>query len=219
MTLGIIGVISAMTVPSLMQNYQRQSYITQLHKVYNEVQQASLQYITERNAINLIEAGITSQAAIRDFSKTHFKIVKDCTKSGTECFSAENSLLNGTRRTSSFAFSSGYCFVTAGGASLCIDPPSLYNVTVNGTVSRYGNILIDSNGPKGPNIFGRDMFYAAFYPDGSIDVVGATPECKAKGICNEASLEAIRNSEFNKCKTSDRGCMGKILNDNWQMTY
>lgn len=27
-TLGIIGVVSAMTVPSLMQNYQRQSYVT-----------------------------------------------------------------------------------------------------------------------------------------------------------------------------------------------
>ena len=40
-TLGIIGVVSAMTVPTLMQNYQRQSYVTQLHKVYNEVQQAS----------------------------------------------------------------------------------------------------------------------------------------------------------------------------------
>ena len=39
-TLGIIGVVSAMTVPTLMQNYQRQSYVTQLHKVYNEFSQA-----------------------------------------------------------------------------------------------------------------------------------------------------------------------------------
>ena len=43
-TLGIIGVVSAMTVPTLMQNYQRQSYVTQLHKVYNEVSQAMVQY-------------------------------------------------------------------------------------------------------------------------------------------------------------------------------
>lgn len=35
-TLGIIGVVSAMTVPTLMNNYQRQAYVTQLHKVYNE---------------------------------------------------------------------------------------------------------------------------------------------------------------------------------------
>ena len=39
-TLGIIGVVSAMTVPTLMQNYQRQSYVTQLHKTYNEFTQA-----------------------------------------------------------------------------------------------------------------------------------------------------------------------------------
>ena len=41
-TLGIIGVVSAMTVPSLMQNHQRKTYVTQLHKVYNELQQAAL---------------------------------------------------------------------------------------------------------------------------------------------------------------------------------
>ena len=47
-TLGIIGVVSAMTVPTLMQNYQRQSYVTQLHKVYNEVgqQQRDIKRIT-----------------------------------------------------------------------------------------------------------------------------------------------------------------------------
>ena len=51
-TLGIIGVVSAMTVPTLMQNYQRQSYVTQLHKVYNELSQALLRYQTDKNAIN-----------------------------------------------------------------------------------------------------------------------------------------------------------------------
>ena len=56
-TLGIIGVVSAMTVPTLMQNYQRQSYVTQLHKVYNEVSQAMVQYQNDRNALNLNEAG------------------------------------------------------------------------------------------------------------------------------------------------------------------
>ena len=59
-TLGIIGVVSAMTVPSLMQNYQRQSYVTQLNKFYNELSQAIVQYVTEQNAINIKEAGLTT---------------------------------------------------------------------------------------------------------------------------------------------------------------
>ena len=57
-TLGIIGVVSAMTVPTLMQNYQRQSYVTQLHKVYNEMSQVFQQMMTDRNALNLKETGL-----------------------------------------------------------------------------------------------------------------------------------------------------------------
>ena len=71
-TLGIIGVVSAMTVPSLMQNYQRQSYLTQLHKFYNELSQAIVQYVTEQNAINIKEAGLTTTVnSAEDFIKKH----------------------------------------------------------------------------------------------------------------------------------------------------
>ena len=77
-TLGIIGVVSAMTVPTLMQNYQRKSYVTQLHKVYNELSQALLQYQTDRNAINLKEAGLNSQTAAANFIREYFNIVQDC---------------------------------------------------------------------------------------------------------------------------------------------
>uniref|UniRef100_UPI0040269FDB prepilin-type N-terminal cleavage/methylation domain-containing protein n=1 Tax=Candidatus Stercorousia sp. TaxID=3048886 RepID=UPI0040269FDB len=46
-TLGIIGVVSAMTVPTLMQNYQKKSYVTQLHKVYNELHHSIVQLMTD----------------------------------------------------------------------------------------------------------------------------------------------------------------------------
>ena len=77
-TLGIIGVVSAMTVPTLMQNYQRQSYVTQLHKVYNETSQVFLRYMTDRNAINLREAGISSQAEMNNVITNYFKITNSC---------------------------------------------------------------------------------------------------------------------------------------------
>lgn len=54
-TLGIIGVVSAMTVPSLMQNYQRKSYVTQLNKVYNLLSQALMSYQNDKNAVDLGE--------------------------------------------------------------------------------------------------------------------------------------------------------------------
>ena len=70
-TLGIIGVVSAMTVPSLMQNYQRQSYVAQLHKVYNESQQAAQMVLTDTNALDLKEAGLTTDEAVDALSLIH----------------------------------------------------------------------------------------------------------------------------------------------------
>ena len=77
-TLGIIGVVSAMTVPSLMQNHQRKTYVTQLHKVYNEFSQAAVQYQTDNNAVNLKEAGLIDKASADKFIEKYFKIVQKC---------------------------------------------------------------------------------------------------------------------------------------------
>ena len=74
-TLGIIGVVSAMTVPTLMQNHQRKVYVTQLHKVYNEMQQAAINLMNDRNAVNLTEAGINSTATARTLVTSNFNII------------------------------------------------------------------------------------------------------------------------------------------------
>ena len=223
-TLGIIGVVSAMTVPTLMQNYQRQSYVTQLHKVYNEVQQASLRYMTDKNAINLREAGLVTQTEMANFTHTYFKVVSDCGHTvSAPCFPTSYRSQSGTESaTNNASWSAASSVVLASGASIIIDYPNVYTKTVNGVTSHYGHMLIDINGPKGPNIGGRDMFYAEFYDDGSIDVAGATPECKANGVCDGDSLTAIRDTLYNSSCSSTwqgQGCLGKIINDGWTMTY
>ena len=94
-TLGIIGVVSAMTVPTLMQNHQRKTYVTQLHKVYNEMQQAFLQEITDKNALNLKEAGLTTDEAVVNFMKKRFKVIQDCEDKFEPCFADEYSSMDG----------------------------------------------------------------------------------------------------------------------------
>ena len=78
MTLGIIGVVSAMTVPTLMQNHQRKTYVTQLHKVYNELNQAFRYFKNDNNALTLLESGLSNQAAVNNFLRTYFKTVTIC---------------------------------------------------------------------------------------------------------------------------------------------
>lgn len=63
-----------MTVPTLMQNHQRKTYVTQLHKVYNEFSQALLQYQTDKNALNLKEAGLNSQDELNAFINLILKL-------------------------------------------------------------------------------------------------------------------------------------------------
>ena len=112
-TLGIIGVVSAMTVPTLMQNHQRKTYVTQLHKVYNEFSQALVQYQTDRNAINLTEAGLTSQVNFNSFISNYFKTVQMC-DSLTPCFTDDYKTLNG----GGVNFTDGTSYVLASGSSV-----------------------------------------------------------------------------------------------------
>lgn len=202
-TLGIIGVVSAMTVPTLMQNYQRQSYVTQLHKVYNEFSQALTQYQTDRNAVNLTEAGLNSQANLNAFVKNYFRIVQTCSNSITPCFLEQTSYkaLNGTALQSHYTVTDAY--VLASGASVRF----LYAKEGD----KIGNIMVDINGQKGPNILGRDLFTIGVYNNGMMDDYGTSAPL----------TDTTRDNLYAQCTTgaSAWGCFGKILNDNWEMTY
>ncbi len=202
-TLGIIGVVSAMTVPTLMQNYQRQSYVTQLHKTYNEFSQALLRYQTDRNAINLSEAGLTSQDAVNNFITTYFKNVKEC-DAMNNCFASSYKGLDGSTIDNYKVDVKSY--VLASGVS--IRPYYLKSG------AKLVNIGIDINGQKGPNIGGRDLFWFYVYNNGVIDDY----PIDANTVAPMTSAE--RDTQFTTyCNSTADGCFGKILNDNWQMTY
>lgn len=207
-TLGIIGVVSAMTMPTLIQSHQRKTYVTQLHKVYNEFQQALFQYQTDKNVINLKEAGLNSQANINDFVSKYFKIVLTCSNSLTPCFLDQSSY----RKISGAAVNNAYTvtnsYVLASGASVRF----LYSVSGD----KIGNIMVDVNGTKGPNIVGRDLFTIAVYKNGVLDDSGTSAPLS----------EAERNTIYTSACASNSGtsegvwgCFGKILNDNWEMKY
>mgnify|MGYP002520658425 CR=1 FL=1 len=205
-TLGIIGVVSAMTVPTLMQNYQRQSYVTQLHKTYNEFSQALLRYQTDRNALNLTEAGLTSQDAVNDFIRTYFKNVKEC-DTMNNCFASSYKATDGATISNYAANAKSYVF--ANGVSI----RPLYAKSG----AKIINMGLDINGQKGPNIGGRDLFWFYIYNNGLIDDAPIDENTVAPMTTEQ------RNTQFNsKClnhEGSPDGCFGKILNDNWQMNY
>lgn len=203
--------VSAMTVPALIQNYQRKTYVTQLHKVYNETQQAAIQYINDRNAINLKEAGLTSTDAAANWVKTYFKISTDCGTDYSPCFADEYKRLTGASVGALFSKDGGtkYKFILASGAS--------FSISVNSA----GNLLlyVDTNGPKGPNIIGRDTFALRLYENCIID--DSDVEITYKAPLTKEQRDELFESYCSGGSADSAwwGCFGKILNDNWEMTY
>ena len=41
-TLGIVGVVAVLTVPSVMKNYRNRLYVSQLQKVYSQISEATV---------------------------------------------------------------------------------------------------------------------------------------------------------------------------------
>ncbi len=192
-----------MTVPSLMQNHQRKTYVTQLHKVYNELSQALLQYQTDKNAVNLKEAGLTSQAAVNEFITNYFKIVQSCEKTAP-CLASDYKHIAGQAG----VFEKTNSYVLSSGASV---RPRYYPE---------GNLLlsfvVDTNGQKGPNIIGRDLIVMYVYSNGLIDDYLSDNMPPFTEEIRETLFAQACNSSSS---TSVYGCFGKILNDNWEMTY
>lgn len=225
-TLGIIGVVSAMTIPTLMQNHQKKTYVTQLHKVYNELQQAFVQYMNDKNALSLSEAGLLSQTETNNFLKNYFKTVTVCPNLEKPCIpNTEYRNLNGASVTGGGIenvknwWGNVNCAVLGSGAAICIE--ALSGHSTNNV--KWSHILVDTNGLKGPNMAGRDVFFLAYFENGTIDEEWVVPSCNTKKICTlPDNARTTRETYYNsRCKSSTRfqGCFGKILNDNWEMNY
>lgn len=223
-TLGIIGVVSAMTLPTLTKNHQRKVYVTQLHKVYNEFQQVTESAIAERNAINLREAGVSGYQDLDRLLKNHMKIVKTCNPGGG---GAMDSCVggSGTKNLSnaSAPYSTGTtCHVTASGAGICY-----YSVAFASTGDFLTYVTFDTNGKSGPNILGRDVFVLGLFNDGSLGAYTDITCGKDDEVCENDKAEAESKADLARCQVANSSLMGadaaacfKVLQDNgWEMNY
>ena len=218
-TMGIIGVVAAMTVPTLMQNYQRQSFVTQLRKVYSEVGQAAERYKSDNNVVSLRESRLRNNSEeLNRFMNTYFKVVRNCNGSYAPCFADYYETIEG-KDIPVRNYSCKFTGVLASGAAICADSddsasstPADRDVNGDGTIDENdvikndgvigGAVLgfdIDVNGPQGPNIGGRDLFSMAVAPDGTV--------FDPKYVSGQSPA------------TNGSWGIGKILEDGWQMNY
>lgn len=216
-TLGIIGVISAMTLPTLVKNHQRTVYVTQLQKVVSLLSQAAETATQQNNAISLDETKYNGNNAngARNFLNDQLKIAKNCDRDLTPCFASSYKTLNGT----DFTLETPQTVVSlASGAAISVFNNYLtyqgdaYWTDAQG-VKHYDpyhgalQLQVDVNGPQGPNILGRDLFYMELYSDGKVaETYSGFNDRFDDGYCAEGAGYGL-------------GCFEKIVEDGWKMDY
>lgn len=172
-TLGIIGVVAAMTIPTLMNNFQTKATVTSLKEVYSLTNQAFSMAVTEDGTpdawFTLSNSDDDNQVMIEELAK-YLKVVKKCSQSGEKgCFPANRMYLNLNKTNYGILDNDGYAiqlsngmFLSAGGSSGVGSPTCALAPGASKQLQNWcASFLIDINGYKEPNQYGKDLF--SFY--------------------------------------------------------
>lgn len=233
-TLGIIGVVAALTIPALINNSQKTQYVTRLKKAYTELNQALLLMANDYSCIgDLVCTGLFAASTTDDtLGKKlvqYFKIAKDCGVAfGQGCFSDKtNDYFDGSSSNDmNYDNQPYYKFITADGISFLIRSYAplgggMENCGVNGgsgTMAKTcGFAYIDVNGPKGPNAFGKD-FFMLFITNGTGNFVypAGGKDDSAVGWWNSNNYCSASGPATNKYGAY---CAGRIIEKGWDMDY
>jgi len=212
-TLAIIGVVAAITIPSIKLNADRNATVEKIKKHYNSFSSALNLAIAEHGALEAWDYtternGEDADRIFKTYFAPHLQIIKYC---GTQkgCWAdtvykygngdnydnldtinerTKGILSDGTL----FSFRTGTCFA---------DPP-------NSSKNDCGAFYIDVNGFKAPNRFGHDVFEFWIFDDGILEF----PYSGKKAYYTDENLES-------NCLGRGWGCSAKIARDGWKITY
>ena len=214
LTLAIIGIAAAMTIPSLINKFEERVIITKLKKFYSVLSQNYLfavqEYgevstwgITERDAGSTDEEedSYTAENAVllRDKLFVNAQISKTCdnAKDLSQCGITKIYYINGeqdTGATGSSGFSCG--LMLADGSSVSLMSNYMENRGSGNLSECYGLIYFDTNGYKGPNTLGKDVF---------VFIV------TKQDITPEETINETTNPFEASCSSKGRGCTAGLL--------
>ena len=162
MAMAIVGVIAALTVPNIMMNYAKQTYVTALKKNVVELESALTLFQTENYKGNLYTSELATSP--KNFMQKYLNLRKNCNIIAQPCFAESYGTVNAPNAKVAFTCDNGNTALLGGGAALCIKPALKEPKTP-------AIAYIDINGRDKPNIGGRDMFTFNINMDYTIDVI------------------------------------------------
>lgn len=209
-TLAIIGVVAALTIPAVVQKYQKTQAVTQLKKTYVALASTTNLAIANEGPVSGWEIENNNGA---DFANKYLipylKISKNCgTDTGDTCSFSYTTLNGNTQNALNSAWARFYLndgsFIAAG----AFQTSDTY---------KYAYVYVDINGQKKPNKFGKDVFKFVYWIKAEY-----APEVAGKFIAYGANWsrdDIVSDRAEYTCKRDKRGelCAALIMKDSWQM--
>lgn len=200
-TLAIIGIVAALTIPTVIRNYQKQQTVVRLKKIYSTLNQAYNNSQAENGSYESWDDSFTAGPSeyFKNYIKPYIKILKVC-KTYQECnyqASFPWKYIKGTTYTEAAVNpASGISFITTDGIFVNMR-------TTGGSGASETFVRVDLNVEKEPNRLGRDVF-----------VLRRTN----KGIILECYNNTMDNIN-NNCSKTEYGtcCAAKIARDGWEI--
>ena len=243
-TLGVIGVVAVLTVPNVISSYQKKVYVTQLQKGYSQLQQVfdlamaddEVEYLADTELMQSINehyiGSSDDQSAFISQLGKYMKIQKACNPMDFSdgCHDIQYVDLDGSEETSrggdlqvftnnNFIYYFSYFgdFAEKIREEDCIDWKAEGSISCafhTGGIARSG-VLIDVNGSKKPNKYGRDLFVFHVEEKGQLIPMGST---LVAGSSNDYTTTC--HLSCNSCSPIyGVGCAAKIMDNGWVMDY
>lgn len=217
-TLAIIGIVAAMTIPVLIQKYEKSVQVNRLKKFYSTFTQGINSLKLETGCENVECMGFVGTANDETWNNTMeenikkvFRVTKVC-KYGDDSCKQDSHYMNGNFQEE--GFKNCFCFMTADGFKIKILPKP--------SGSEYNTITVDTNGNNAPNIIGRDIhlfrmtdngvihpYYGAYYGRNAVHIHWKTNPNLCGSIDGSVSAQT----------TTGFGCTARIMEEGWQMNF
>lgn len=203
-TLAIIGVIAAITMPALMTNIMNQQVGTSLAKAYNTLENA--------NKLALAENSVRNLDAIPGVGNNYLNLIKRYVAGH------DTAAGNYWSYDRSAGFSSGPGYTSNDGITYYSTAGiTARNTNVSYCSGRYYVVEVDVNGQnKGPNTRGIDMFI--FFVDTRGHVIPRGGELDKEYFGAQAA-SYLTNCSRGSVASGGMDCAGAIADNNWRVLY
>lgn len=201
-TLGIIGIVAAMTLPVIIGEYKKSQTVNQLKKVYSAFLQSVELSKSEYGDVNYWDWDLNAADFFKKYLGRSFNTIEVC--DDDSCWNNATYLLSGSKYTGN---TNNVSFKVLDGTVVFIEKQD----------DNHQHIWVDLNGLNKPNTFGKDIFILTLVKDSLNDSIHVISKPGIYMYGHGLSREKVISSHCLKNNTG-YACGQLILMDGWQIS-